>query len=32
LQEKKSRLADAFIQSNNPLKDIDMNQILEIIG
>jgi superfamily II DNA or RNA helicase len=32
LQEKKSRLADAFIQSNNPLKDIDINNILEIIG
>lgn len=32
LQEKKSRLAETFIQSNNPLKDIDLNQILEIIG
>ena len=32
LQEKKSRLADTFIQSNNPLKDIDLSQILEIIG
>jgi SNF2 family DNA or RNA helicase len=32
LQEKKSRLADTFVQSNNPLKDIDINQILEIIG
>lgn len=32
LQEKKSQLADTFVQSNNPLKDIDINQILEIIG
>ena len=32
LQEKKSKLADTFIQSNNPLKDIDLNQILDIIG
>ena len=32
LQEKKSRLADTFIHSNNPLNDIDLNQILEIIG
>lgn len=32
LQEKKSRLADTFIHSNNPLKDIDLSQILEIIG
>jgi SNF2 family DNA or RNA helicase len=32
LQEKKSRLADTFVHSNNPLKDIDINQILEIIG
>jgi SNF2 family DNA or RNA helicase len=32
LQEKKSRLADTFIHSNNPLKDIDLNQILEILG
>ena len=31
LQEKKSRLADTFISSNNPLKDIDMQQILDII-
>ena len=31
LQEKKSRLADTFIQSNNPLKDIDLNQILDIL-
>jgi SNF2 family DNA or RNA helicase len=32
LQEKKSKLADTFIQSNNPLKDIDLTQILDIIG
>ena len=32
LQEKKSKLADIFITSNNPLKDIDIKQILEIIG
>lgn len=32
LQEKKSRLADTFVHSNNPLKDIDLNEILEIIG
>ena len=32
LQEKKSKLADTFISSNNPLKDIDMQQILNIIG
>jgi SNF2 family DNA or RNA helicase len=32
LQEKKSNLAETFIQSNNPLKDIDLNQILDIIG
>ena len=32
LQEKKSRLADTFISSNNPLKDIDIQQILDIIG
>ena len=32
LQEKKSRLADTFISSNNPLQNIDINQILEIIG
>ena len=32
LQEKKSRLADIFISSNNPLKDIDIQQILNIIG
>ena len=31
LQEKKSRLADTFISSNNPLKDIDIQQILKII-
>jgi SNF2 family DNA or RNA helicase len=32
LQEKKSRLADIFISSNNPLKDINIQQILNIIG
>ncbi len=32
LQEKKSRLADTFITSNNPLKDIDIQDILKIIG
>ena len=32
LQERKSKLADTFIHSNNPLKDIDLNHILEIIS
>jgi SNF2 family DNA or RNA helicase len=32
LQEKKSRLADMFITSNNPVKDIDIRQILDIIS
>lgn len=32
LQERKSKLADTFIHSNNPLKDIDLTNILEIIG
>jgi superfamily II DNA or RNA helicase len=32
LQERKSKLADTFIHSNNPLKDIDLKHILEIIG
>jgi len=32
LQEKKLRLADIFISSNNPLKDLDIQQILDIIG
>jgi SNF2 family DNA or RNA helicase len=32
LQEKKSKLADVFISSNNPLKDIDIEEILNIIG
>jgi hypothetical protein len=32
LQEKKSKLADIFISSNNPLKDIDINEILDILG
>ncbi|MFN8241200.1 MAG: DEAD/DEAH box helicase [Bacteroidales bacterium] len=31
LQEKKSKLAETFVHSNNPLKDIDLKQILEII-
>lgn len=31
LQEKKSKLADTFINSSNPLKDMDVTQILEII-
>jgi SNF2 family DNA or RNA helicase len=32
LQEKKSKLADTFISSNNPLKDINIEEILDIIG
>jgi SNF2 family DNA or RNA helicase len=32
LQEKKSKLADMFITSNNPVKDIDIRQILDIIS
>lgn len=32
LQERKSKLADTFISSNNPLKDIDIQEILNIIG
>ncbi|MGQ9621348.1 MAG: DEAD/DEAH box helicase [Bacteroidales bacterium] len=32
LQEKKSKLAETFIQSNNPLKDMNLSSILEIIG
>jgi SNF2 family DNA or RNA helicase len=32
LQEKKSKLADTFISSNNPLKDIEIEEILNIIG
>jgi SNF2 family DNA or RNA helicase len=32
LQEKKSKLAETFISSNNPLKDLDIQQILNIIG
>ena len=31
LQEKKSKLAETFISSNNPLKDIDILDILKII-
>ncbi|MBK9391381.1 MAG: SWF/SNF helicase family protein [Bacteroidetes bacterium] len=32
LQEKKSKLADTFITSNNPLKDIEIQDILKLIG
>ncbi len=32
LQERKSKLADSFVQSNNPLKDVDIQQLLEIVG
>jgi SNF2 family DNA or RNA helicase len=32
LQEKKSKLAETFISSNNPLKEIDIDEILNIIG
>ncbi len=32
LQERKSKLAETFVESSNPLKDIDIQQILEIIG
>ena len=32
LQEKKSKLADTFISSNNPLKDINIEEILNIIS
>jgi SNF2 family DNA or RNA helicase len=32
LQEKKSKLAETFISSNNPLKEIDIEEILNIIG
>jgi superfamily II DNA or RNA helicase len=31
LQEKKSKLADTFISSNNPLKDLDIKHIIDII-
>ncbi|HQG56623.1 MAG TPA: DEAD/DEAH box helicase [Bacteroidales bacterium] len=31
LQEKKSKLAETFVRSNNPLKDIDLKSLLEII-
>ena len=30
LQEKKSKLADAFINSNNPLKDLTESKIMEL--
>ncbi len=32
LQEKKSKLAESFIESTNPIKDINIQQILEILG
>ena len=32
LQERKARLAETFIESNNPLRDIDIKGILEIIN
>ena len=32
LQERKSKLADSFITGNNPLKDIDLQNILELIS
>jgi len=31
LQERKSKLADTFISSNNPLKDLEIQQILNIL-
>jgi superfamily II DNA or RNA helicase len=32
LQEKKSKLAETFVSSNNPLKDINVEEILSLIG
>ncbi|MEE4117022.1 MAG: DEAD/DEAH box helicase [Marinilabiliaceae bacterium] len=32
LQEKKSRLAETFISSSNPLKDLDIKELFELIG
>jgi SNF2 family DNA or RNA helicase len=32
LQSRKSELAESFVQSNNPMKDLDVEHILEIIG
>ncbi len=32
LQERKSKLADSFVRSNNPLKDVDIQHILDIVG
>lgn len=32
LQEKKSKLAESFVSATNPLHDIDMKEILEMIG
>ncbi len=32
LQDRKSKLAESFVKSNNPMKDINIQQILELIG
>ena len=32
LQERKSKLADSFVTGNNPLKDIDLQNILDLIS
>ena len=32
LQEKKSKLAETFISSNNPLRDLDIKEMFELIG
>ena len=32
LQERKSKIADTFITSNNPLKDININEMLELLA
>ncbi|TFH34845.1 MAG: ATP-dependent helicase, partial [Bacteroidia bacterium] len=32
LQERKSKIAETFISSNNPLKDININEILELLA
>lgn len=32
LQEKKSKLAETFISSNNPLKDLDVKEMIKLIG
>ncbi|MBW6500351.1 MAG: DEAD/DEAH box helicase [Bacteroidales bacterium] len=31
LQENKSRLADSFVRSNNPLQDLDITQMLDLL-